>query len=164
MHWKVQSPSSPTESLTPASGTEKLFNPAPWAASAALATSLQGLGVPMLADEADGAAEEDSAEADEDAAEDEAALEAAELEAAELPEAGELLVEEHAHPTMPTAITAAKAMANSFLTMVITFPSLVAPVGSTPPGALTLLVDSPAMPISHLVSRVAFSLKTTGCN
>ena len=159
MHWKVQSPSSPTESLTPASGTEKLFSPAPWAASAALATSLQGLGVPMLADEADGAAEEDSAEADEDAAEDEAAL-----EAAELPEADELLVEEHAHPTMPTAITAAKAMADSFLTMVITFPSLVAPVGSTPPGALTLLVDSPAMPISHLVSRVAFSLKTTGCN
>ena len=123
MHWKLQSPSSPTVSLTPASGTEKLFRPAPSAASAALPTELQGLGVPMLADDSDEAAEEDSDAAEDEAAEEDsdAAEEDADADEAELLLALTLLllVELHEQPTMPTASTAAKAMTSTFLYMMV---------------------------------------------
>ena len=105
----------------PASGTEKSFSPAPPAASSALAASLQGLGVPMLADASDEADEAEADAVDEDAEEDaDAADEDCDETEAELllpPETDVLLEELLEHPTTPIASTAAKAMASNFLFM-----------------------------------------------
>ena len=139
----------------PASGTEKLFSPAPSAASAALAASFQGLGMLALADASDEACEAGSDAGDEgldaaddevdavDADADEADADDADADEAEaellLPEAAALLEELLEQPTMPIASTTAKAMAISFLLMIIPFPSIGAPAGQMPSDAISLL-------------------------
>ena len=106
------------EMVVPASGTEKSFSPAAWAASAALAASLQGLGMPTLALDSDEAAVEDADAAGVDAADADADEVEAELP---LPEAAALLEEAFEQPTTPIASTLANAMASSFLFMTIPF-------------------------------------------
>ena len=142
-HWKVQSPNWPAEMLIPASGTEKLFSPAPSAASAALATSLQGLGMPMLADDSDEAdeAEADAADADADEADADAADADVDEAEAELPlaEADALPEEPLEHPTTPSASTAAKTIASSFLFTMAPSLSIGASDGPLPPDAIPLV-------------------------
>ena len=134
----------------PASGTEKLLSPAPCAASAALAASLQGLGVLALADASDeaceagadaedegwGAADDEAVAADADVDADAADADDAEAEAElPLPEADALLEEPLEQPTMPIASTAANTIASSFLLMIVPSLSIGAPAARMSPDA-----------------------------
>ena len=117
--------------------------------------------MPILADDSDEAAEEDSdaaedeaAEEDSDAAEEDADADEADADEAELLLALALLllVELHEHPTMPTASTAAKAMTSTFLYMIVPPLSIGAPAGRMPPGthSLTRRIVLRRAPLTHL--------------